>query len=57
MKKILVSIAAFGALTATAAAPAMAQDYHGRGPDRGYERGYEQGQCIGAYALALKTWR
>lgn len=21
------------------------------------ERGYEQGQCIGAYALALKTWR
>ncbi len=23
----------------------------------GIERGYEQGQCIGAYALALKTWR
>ena len=21
------------------------------------ERGYDQGQCIGAYALALKTWR
>ena len=23
----------------------------------GMERGFEQGQCIGAYALALKTWR
>jgi len=47
----------FTGFTAAAKEAGISRLYGGIHFRSGMERGYEQGQCIGAYALALKTWR